>query len=116
MIEIEVLHPEQQLEIEAEILRHLWYEGQATPAVLCAMLNQSLSVMYYCLEDLVRRRCVYQFFLSPEGQDSSVYCLTRRAQRKLQEALRGYSRYKLKSFWDALKRDERLWTAHLQFQ
>lgn len=115
MMETPVINREEQLTLEAEILRHLWYEGYATPATLSGVLNQSLPLLYDCLEDLIRRQCIYQFWLSPEGQDVSVYCLTRRAHRKLHEALRGYSRYKLKSFWDALKREQYLWATHLQF-
>lgn len=115
MIETETIYDEEQLDIEAEILRHLWYEGHATPVVLAGMLNQSLPLMHHCLEELIRRRCVYLFFPSPDGRDTSIYCLTRRAHRKLHGSLKGYSRYKLKSFWDALRRDERLWGTHLQF-
>ncbi|OGF53272.1 MAG: hypothetical protein A2Z21_01150 [Candidatus Fraserbacteria bacterium RBG_16_55_9] len=114
MMEIQTINREEQLSLESEILRHLWYEGHATPALLSGVLNQSLPLLYDCLEDLIRRQCIYQFWLSPQGQDASVYCLTRRAHRKLQTALHGYSRYKLKSFWDAMKREQHLWVAHLQ--
>jgi hypothetical protein len=113
MIETQTIHSEERLSLEAEILRHLWYEGHATPVVLSSTLHRSLPFLHDCLDDLMRRRCIYQFFSSPQGRDASIYCLTRRAQQVLQEALKGYSRYKLKSFWDALKREQRLWDTYL---
>lgn len=113
-MEIQTRDREEQLNIETEILRYLWYESHATPMTLSGTLHRSLPILYDCLEDLIHRQCIFEFWPSPQGPDTSVYCLTRRAHRKLEEALRGYSRYKLKSFWDALKRERQLWTAHLQ--
>jgi len=107
---------EELLDIEAEILRYLWYEGRATPLALAGKLQKSLPVLYDCLEDLARRECVFEFLPSYQRPDASIYCLTRRAYRTIQKALRGYSRYKLKSFWDALKREERLFQALFELE
>jgi predicted ArsR family transcriptional regulator len=109
MVETQTLSREEQLNIEAEILRHLWYEGQATPLALSEALRRSLPILYECLEDLSRRGFIYQFWPAPQGRDLSVYRLTHQTQSVIQKELQGYSRYKLKSFWDALKREERLW-------
>jgi len=109
MAQIQTLSREEQLGIEAEILRHLWYEGQATPLALSEALHRPLPIMHECLEDLSQRGFIYEFWTSPQGRDLSVYRLTGRTHRVIQRELQGYSRYKLKSFWDALKREERLW-------
>jgi len=114
MIETITPDQEEQLNIEAEILRYLWYEGQATPLALSGVLGRSLPILHRCLEDLTNRGCIYRFWPSPQGEDVSVYCLTRRFRRVIEGALRHYSRYKLRSFWDALKREEHLWNTLLQ--
>ncbi len=108
MSQTQTLGPEHQLHLEAEILRHLWYEVQATPVALSGALRQPLPILHECLEDLIRRRCVYQFWPSPDDPDASVYCLTRRAHRHIQQALQTYTRYKLRSYWDALRREQTL--------
>lgn len=108
MTDMQTLSPEEQLDVKAEILRHLWYEGQATPEGLVDAFRYDRDVLQSCLEDLAHRGLIFEFLLSPRGPDHSVYCLTRRATRRIQGALRGYSRYKLKSFWEALKQEQRL--------
>jgi predicted ArsR family transcriptional regulator len=104
----QTLSCEKRLDVEAEILRHLWYEGQATPRSLAGALQQTLPVLRDCLQDLTQRGLVFEFLLSPQSRDDSIYCLTRRAIRKIQKALQGYSRYRLRSFWEALRREQRL--------
>lgn len=113
-MEKQELDREKQMALEAEILRHLWYEAQATPLILSGRLQQPLPILYECLEDLIRRGFIYQFWPAPEGPDASVYCLTHRARRAIKQALQDYPRYKLQGFWEALKREQRMWLIELQ--
>lgn len=98
-----------QLDREAEILRHLWYEGKTTPLTIASLLELDLITVYEYIEDLAMRGFLFKFFTSPQGKDFSVYCLTKRVHRKLQDNLRGYSRYKLRSFWMSFQREELMW-------
>ncbi len=115
MTDMQTLSPEEQLNVKAEILRHLWYEGQATPEGLVGALHRDRDVLHGCLEDLVHRGLIFEFLLSPQNPNRSVYCLTRRATRRIQQALRGYTRYRLKCFWDALKQERRLLDSIMAF-
>ncbi len=102
------LSDEERLAVEAEILRRLWHEGRGTPRGLAQALERGLPVLHDCLQDLARRGFVFEFLASPQGRDDSIYCLTRRATRRIQRALQGYSRYRLRSFWEALARERGL--------
>ncbi len=112
MQEAKASREDQQLDIEAEILRHIWYEGKATPHLLSGALHHNAAVIDLCLKDLIDRGCVYQFWLSPQGHDFSVYCLTKRVQRRLKEALKDFSRYKLKNFWLSFNRETLIWLSN----
>lgn len=106
------LDPDQKLDIEAEILRHLWYEGKANPNTLSIELEQDPNVIEVCLNDLVDRACVYRFFEIPEDDDHSIYCLTKRSHKRLQLALRGFGRYRLRSFWMSFTREDVVWLSN----
>ena len=110
---IERLDLEQQLDIEAEILRHIWYEGKASPSNLSIELEQDPNIVCSCLDDLVTRACVYEFVEAPEDGDNSIYCLTKRAKLKLHDALKGFGRYKLKTFWMSFNREDVAWLTSL---
>jgi len=98
-----------QLDIEAEILRSIWYEGKATPDDLSRELNQDPLMIDTCLDDLVQRNCIFQYFKPESGHDDAIYCLTKRANRKLERSLVDYDRYKLRAFWLSFARDDVVW-------
>ncbi len=102
--------PDALLDVEAEILRHLWYEGKATPTALSEALGpeRDLSLLHEGIEDLAARGLIFEFIMAPQAGEESIYCLTRRAHRRIQEALRGYNRYRLRGFWDALRYEQKL--------
>jgi hypothetical protein len=101
------------LDREAEILRHIWYEGKTTPITLAGLLDLELTTVYQCIEDLSLRGIMFKFFDSPQGKDFSVYCLTKKIHRILQENLEGTSRYKLRKFWMSFQREELKWLGSL---
>lgn len=103
---------EERLDVQAEILRHLWYEGHATPARLAGVLGQSRPSLYEGLDELLNNGVIFQFLRSPKGRDVSVYCLTRKTRSRIEKLLQGYSRYRLKSVWNALKREQFHWLAY----
>ncbi|MBI1729554.1 hypothetical protein HY229_02660 [Candidatus Acetothermia bacterium] len=111
-METELLQETDQLSIEAEILRHIWYESTATPLQLSRELKHDLNVVYDCMDDLMDRGCIYQFWSSPQGLERSIYCLTRRVHRRLQDALKAYSRYRLREFWLSFNREDLTWLSN----
>lgn len=112
MPQTSTLSRDRRLDIQAEVLRHLWYEGKATPRVLARVLGRSLPALDECLDDLVRRGFIFQFIRSPQGHHASIYCLTQRTRRKIEKALADCSRYRLKSFWDNLMREQLHWLSY----
>ena len=100
------------LDIEAEILRQIWYEGKANPASLSIVLEQDPNIVHACLNDLIERACVYLFYESPDDEDLSIYCLTKRAHNRLQLALRGFGRYRLRSFWMSFNKEDVVWLSN----
>jgi hypothetical protein len=111
-METELLQEVDQLHIEAEILRHIWHEGTATPMQLFVELHHDLDVVYDCIDDLLNRGCIFEFWASPQGLDHSVYCLTRRVQRRLQDTLKTCSRYRLREFWLSFNREDLTWLSN----
>lgn len=105
----QTIRHEERLDIEAEIVSHLWHEVQATPLTLAGVLRRPLPILLDCLDDLSGRGFVYQFLSSPEGRDRSIYCLTRAALKRIEWMLQGYSRYRLKSAWDVLRQERLRW-------
>lgn len=116
MTHAETLEREALIDVEAEILRYLWYEGKATPTALFKALGPERDppLLHEGIEDLAARGLIFEFIVAPEAGQESIYCLTRRAHRRIQEALRGYNRYRLRAFWEALRYEQKL--LHTVFQ
>ena len=103
----EQLSAERRLELDAEIIHHLWEQGTATITKLAEHLKFTHSRLRAEMDDLSARHWVYQLWPSPQGQDLSVYCLTTRAAQTLQRLSENHTRYRLRKFWDALQREQR---------
>ena len=118
MTHVQTLDQDALIDVEAEILRYLWYEGKATPTALFEALGPErdlpLPLLHEGIEDLAARGLIFEFIMAPQAGEESIYCLTRRAHRRIQEALRGYHRYRLRAFWDALRYEQKL--LHTVFQ
>ncbi len=98
---------EQRLDLEVEIIHHLWERGTATVAKLAHEWHLKRSPLRAGMDELAQKRWVYQLWPSPQGQDLSVYCLTSRALEKLRRLSEEHMRYRLRKFWDALQREKR---------
>ncbi|HED03643.1 MAG TPA: hypothetical protein ENI60_02610 [Candidatus Fraserbacteria bacterium] len=98
---------ERQVELEVEIIQHLWEQGTTTIAKLAEEWQLSRSCLRAGIDKLAQRRWVYQLWPSPQGQDLSVYSLTSGAIQKLRQLSEGHARYRLKRLWDALQREQR---------
>ena len=107
MAHAQTLEQDALIDVEAEILRYLWYEGKATPNALAEALRQELPLLYEGIEDLTKRGLIFEFLVAPQAGES-IYCLTRRAHRRIQKALQGHNRYRLRTFWDALRYEQKL--------
>lgn len=103
----ERLSEERRLELDAEIIHHLWEQGTATIAKLSDQLKFTRSRLRAEMDDLAARHWVYQLWPSPQGQDLSVYCLTSRAAQTLRRLSENHARYRLRKLWDALQREQR---------
>lgn len=103
----EELSEERRLELQTEIIHHLWEQGTATIAKLAHQLKFTRSRLRAGMDDLSARHWVYQVWSSPKGPDLSVYCLTSRAAQKLQRLSEAHARYRLRKLWDALQREQR---------
>jgi predicted ArsR family transcriptional regulator len=101
------LSEERRLELDAEIIHHLWEQGPATIAKLSEQLKFTHSRLRSEMDDLSARHWIYLLWASPQGQDLSVYCLTSRAAQTLQRLSENHTRYRLRKFWDALQREQR---------
>lgn len=110
MTSVQTLDRDALLDVEAEILRYLWYEGKATPTALLEALGpeRDLPLLREGIEDLEERGLIFEFIIAPQAGEESIYCLTRRAHRRIQEALRGYTRYRLRGLWDARRYEQKL--------
>ena len=98
---------EQHLDLEAEIIHHLWEQGTTTIVKLANEWHLTRSRLRAGMDDLAQKRWVYQLWPSPQGQDLSVYCLTSRALERLRRLSDEHMRYRLRRFWDALQREQR---------
>ena len=97
-----------QLDLQADVLRQLWYAGHATPLALRDVLEQSLPQITDVLDELARRGFIFQFIRGSTEQhpNDATYCLTRAARRRIETMLSRTTRYRLRRSWDALRREE----------
>ncbi len=100
------LPAEERHRIEAEILHSLWQEGASNTHVLITRLGIIRPVLEECLDELIGKEWVYRHWESPDDERATVFYLTERARRVFRAALAGNPRYRMKTLWDALKREE----------
>lgn len=99
---------DEQLDLQADILRQLWYAGHATPLALSHVVGQSLPQVFDALDELIARGYVFQFIRGSRDNRSTdaTYSLTRAARYRIEAMLARTPRYRLWRTWDALRREE----------
>jgi len=100
------LPTEERLQLEAELLHSLWYDGAASVVRLERRLGRSPTDLLEGIEDLVRRDYVYLHWPSPQSPLHSVYYLTTRLRKKIAAMLKDTRRHRMKIFWELLCREE----------
>jgi DNA-binding MarR family transcriptional regulator len=97
---------EELLQVEAELLYSLWYDGAASVVRLEQRLGRPSTELLEALEDLIRRGYVYLHWPSLTSPLQSVYYLTTRLRKKIAAMLKETPRYRMKVFWELLCREE----------
>lgn len=98
--------PHRRLNLEAEILFHLWSEGATPLYQLLEVLQASRPEARSAISNLADKRYIYKLFEPSESEVSSVYYLTTPAHDRLQKMFHGEPRYHLKQLWHCLKQEE----------
>lgn len=94
------------MQLAAEILHSLWYDGAASGLRLERRLGRSASAIMECLEDLMQNNYVYLHWPSPDGALQSVYYLTWWLRRAIRKILQASPRYRMRIWWELLCREE----------
>jgi DNA-binding MarR family transcriptional regulator len=97
---------EERERIKAEILHSLWQEGASSFHKLIKRLGIVNSIMCECLDDLIVRKWVYRLWESPIDEQATVFYLTERTRKIFRKAVADNPRYRMKRFWEALKRED----------
>jgi hypothetical protein len=103
----EALVQDERERIEAEILHSLWQEGASNFRKLIKRLGMAHSdLLAECLEELVMRKWVYRLWECPDNDEATVFYLTERTRKIFRKAVGENPRYRMKHFWEALKRED----------
>lgn len=97
---------DRQLELEAQVLFHLWAEGAITFRRLVELLKARREAIRGAVASLSGKGYIYRLFEPLGKEDESIYYLTSRAYDCLTQLFQGDPRYYLKQLWYALKREE----------
>lgn len=97
---------EELLQLEAELLHSLWYDGAASVIRLEQRLGRPSIDVLEGIEDLMRREYVYLHWPSPQSPLQSVYYLTTKLRKKIAAMLREAPRHRMRVFWELLRREE----------
>lgn len=97
---------EEQLQLQAEILHSLWYEGAASALRLADRLGRPAAVIMECLQELSDKHYLYIHWPSTEGALQSVYYLRWWLRRAIRQILKDSSRYRMRLWWELLRREE----------
>ncbi len=100
------LPKEELLQLEAELLHSLWYDGAASVLRLEQRLGRPCAELLEGLEDLIRREYVYLHWPALQNPLQSVYYLTTKLRKKIAAMLKDTPRYRMKLFWELLCREE----------
>jgi hypothetical protein len=100
------LPKEELLQLEAELLHSLWYDGAASVLRLERRLGRPSAELLEGLEDLMRREYVYLHWPSLQNPLQSVYYLTTKLRKKISAMLKETPRHRMKVFWELLCREE----------
>lgn len=97
---------DRRLELEAQVLFHLWAEGAITFRRLVELLKARREAALAAVASLAEKGYIYKLFEPPGKEDESIYYLTSSAYDCLAQLFQGDPRYYLKQLWYALKREE----------
>ena len=100
------LSKEELLQVEAELLHSLWYDGAASVLRLERRLGRPPSELLEGLEDLMRREHVYLLWPSLHSPLQSVYYLTTKMRKRIAAMLKETPRYRMRVFWELLCREQ----------
>ncbi len=100
------LPKEELLQLEAELLYSLWYDGAASILRLEQRLGRPATALLEGIEDLMRRGYVYLHWPSSLDPLQSVYYLTTKLRKKIAAMLKETPRYRMRVFWELLCREE----------
>ncbi|MCI2430843.1 hypothetical protein LM602_07205 [Candidatus Acetothermia bacterium] len=100
------LSREERLQLQADILHSLWYEGAASALRLADRLGRSSDLILECLQDLTDRHYIYIHWPSTEGALQSVYYLRWWLRRAICQILKDSPRYRMRLWWELLCREE----------
>ncbi|MCR4404467.1 MAG: hypothetical protein NUW06_04195 [Candidatus Acetothermia bacterium] len=97
---------DRRLELEAQVLFHLWAEGATPFRRLMELLKVQQPAARAAVTSLARKRYIFKLFEPPDREDDSIYYLTSGAKERLAQLFQGDPRYYLKQLWYALKQEE----------
>lgn len=97
---------EELLQLEAELLHSLWYDGAASVLQLERRLGHPSAELLEGLEDLMRKEYVYVHWPSLYSPLQSVYYLTTKVRKRIAAMLTNTPRYRMKIFWELLCREQ----------
>lgn len=97
---------EERLQLQAEILHSLWYEGAASALRLARRLGRSSDLILECLQELTDKHYLYVHWPSTEGALQSVYYLRWWLRRAIRQMLKESPRYRMRLWWELLCREE----------
>jgi DNA-binding MarR family transcriptional regulator len=97
---------DRRLELEAQVLFHLWAEGATPFRRLLELLKVQQPAAQAALVSLISKGYIYKLFDSPGDETGSIYYLTSSARDRLRKIFQGDPRYHLQQLWHALKREE----------
>ncbi len=100
------LPKEELLQLEAELLYSLWYDGAASVLRLEQRLGRPSAELLEGLEDLMRREYVYLLWPSLTSPLQSVYYLTTKLRKRIAAMLKETPRHRMRVFWELLRREE----------
>lgn len=100
------LSKEELLQLEAELLHSLWYDGAASVLRLEQRLGRPAADLLEGLEDLMRKEYVYVHWPSLYNPLQSVYYLTTKLRKRITAMLKDAPCYRMKIFWELLCREQ----------
>lgn len=100
------LAKEERLQLQAEILHSLWYDGAASALRLERRLGRPCALILDCLQDLTNREYLYIHWPSPESASHSVYYLRWWLRRAIRQMLKDSPRYRMRLWWELVCREE----------